>query len=324
MGKSEGAAPSVIAQFGQELAGIAVGEPVTWQRATFVPLIWTTDRDLDVALLEEEPGVDVEELGQGRATVPEIKIRNRSDKFVLVTDGSLVEGAYQNRVINVTFLVAPKSERVVPVSCVEAGRWGGRGLRFKPRRKAPPMLRARARREIQAEAERQGHIGRANQGRVWRDVALYLAACGRGSPSENFVEAMVWAEEEVAREGTLDDLTAELNRRGEGRTAGVATVWGNRVAAVDLFGLPRLFEKAVGPILTAYLLDLRLAELPKGKEAGDGKVVREFLAQLPRFANRRKPTIGVGDELEISGPECTGNAVLYKGKLYHMSVFGVV
>ena len=47
---------------------------------------------------------------------------NRSDDMVFVMDGEEVVGGKQNRIVNASFLIAPKSEVALPVSCVER-RW---------------------------------------------------------------------------------------------------------------------------------------------------------------------------------------------------------
>ena len=41
-------------------------------------------------------------------------------------------GAKQNRIINLTILVPPGKTIVIPVSCVEAGRWRFTSDRFRP------------------------------------------------------------------------------------------------------------------------------------------------------------------------------------------------
>lgn len=59
----------------------------------------------------------VSELGEG-GSVPELKVVNRSEQKVLLLDGEELVGAKQNHVLNVTILLTPESETVIPVTCV--------------------------------------------------------------------------------------------------------------------------------------------------------------------------------------------------------------
>ena len=64
----------------------------------------------------------VTEVSEG-GSVPELMVANKGDVAVLLLDGEEVRGAKQNRILNTTILVGPKSTIKVPVSCVEHGRW---------------------------------------------------------------------------------------------------------------------------------------------------------------------------------------------------------
>ena len=55
--------------------------------------------------------------------VPELQVVNDSPRHVLIVDGEELVGAKQNRIVNLTILVPPKTSLTIPVSCVEAGRW---------------------------------------------------------------------------------------------------------------------------------------------------------------------------------------------------------
>jgi hypothetical protein len=55
---------------------------------------------------------------------------NRGPEPVLIIDGEELVGAKQNRVVNLTILVAAQSALTIPVSCVEAGRWTARSRAF--------------------------------------------------------------------------------------------------------------------------------------------------------------------------------------------------
>ena len=48
---------------------------------------------------------------------------NKSDRMVLILDGEELVGIKQNRIVNTTILIAANTTTVIPVSCVEQGRW---------------------------------------------------------------------------------------------------------------------------------------------------------------------------------------------------------
>jgi hypothetical protein len=67
----------------------------------------------------------------GAGSVPELRFENLADSPVLLVDGQELIGAKQNRVVNLTILAPGKSTIVIPVSCVEAGRWSPMSAEFK-------------------------------------------------------------------------------------------------------------------------------------------------------------------------------------------------
>ena len=125
-----------------------LGAPRTHSNLAVFPL-WTAapaDRPymtLDEALTSGK--VRVTEVSQ-HGSVPDLCLVNDSDRPVLLLDGEELRGAKQDRVLNLTILAPAGKTIVVPVSCVESGRWGtavGGVHEF-----GPHPLRADPRREI--------------------------------------------------------------------------------------------------------------------------------------------------------------------------------
>src|SRR5215472_9614914 len=124
---------------------IADVEPVTELLRTLVPAESLAHGALAVVPLVApqlpEPGwltlaeagdrVTIGEVSEG-GSVPDVTVNNGADRPLLLLDGEELVGAKQNRILNATVLVAARSQITIPVSCVEAGRWGYRGRQLVP------------------------------------------------------------------------------------------------------------------------------------------------------------------------------------------------
>src|SRR4051812_43434779 len=101
-------------------------------------------------------------------SVNDVLVDNPLDVVVLLYEGEEVQGAQQDRTLDVSVLVAARSRLQVPVSCVEAGRWDGDGaveeLRPAPQCAFPELRRAKSR------AARLSTAGRAEQQEGWQLV----------------------------------------------------------------------------------------------------------------------------------------------------------
>ena len=109
--------------------------------------------------------------------VPFVAITNLADVPILLVEGEMLVGGDQNRTMNVTVLCPPLARTVVPVSCVEAGRWGARRSMSASRRHAPGSLRAMK-------------TPTSSRGRAWyRFGAPISTACGARSTASRRLTA---------------------------------------------------------------------------------------------------------------------------------------
>lgn len=160
-------------------SGLGVGDPRQSGPVTLVPLFGGAKaKDYLVAAEAFAAGtLHITEVGGGE--VPQVGVVNDSHLPVLFLDGEHIEGAMQNRVLNTTVLVAARHKTVLPVSCVEHGRWHyEEGVDFSPSDDvAYSRLRARNTADVAASA-RAGTGRLADQGAVWADVAQKHAEVG--------------------------------------------------------------------------------------------------------------------------------------------------
>ena len=106
-------------------------------------------------------GLEIAETGPD-GTVPELTVTNPLDEAVLLYDGEELVGAKQNRILDVSVLVAAGSKLTIPVSCVEQGRWRSVSRTFSA---APHVSSTDLRRAKAAALASRGTRSRRRAGR---------------------------------------------------------------------------------------------------------------------------------------------------------------
>src|SRR5262245_18089586 len=111
----------------EQLLGIlTIGQPTSYRSLAVYPL----KADQHVAAVHYLVLDDAIKTGDFRitevsasGTVPQLRAVNETATPVFLLDGEQLIGAKQNRVLNLSVMLAAKSETEIPVACVEAGRW---------------------------------------------------------------------------------------------------------------------------------------------------------------------------------------------------------
>ena len=207
--------PRQMRTISQELASVTVGAPVYFAGLTVFPLFRrdSVPPERGYSLLEEavaRGAARVTEVGDG-GSVPELRFENLGEKPVLLLDGEELIGAKQNRVVNLTILAPAKQVIVIPVSCVEAGRWDARTENFQPAEHVM-YSRARAAKAAQVSYSMTVASRRSDQSAIWEEIASKSERLGAVSPThamkaiydsradsiEAYLKAFAWAERQAA------------------------------------------------------------------------------------------------------------------------------
>lgn len=168
--------------------------------------------------------------------VPFLQVTNRGKQPVLLLEGHLFEGGWQNRMITGSVLLAAGQAGDVPVACVEAGRWGGSGLQASRGRRATPYVRA-------ATAPRPGRAH--GQQEVWRRVSQYDGAAA--SPTSSLTQHLDQREDDVrALAGDIRPLPGQT-----GVIIGIA----GQPMVVEVFDDPVTLREQFDSIIAAAGLD---------------------------------------------------------------------
>ena len=155
------------------LETLSLGRKQSYKNLAVYPLISDYDVALAYLILDEAlqkeimDVVEVDDAGE----VPQLKVVNRADQMVLILDGEELVGAKQNRIVNTTILIAANATTVIPVSCVEQGRWSYSSSKFSSRKRIMPHgLRAMKAMDVQHCLKRTGKF-QADQSAIWQEVS---------------------------------------------------------------------------------------------------------------------------------------------------------
>ncbi|MGO9114040.1 MAG: ARPP-1 family domain-containing protein [Thermoguttaceae bacterium] len=162
-------------KFRELLGTLTIGQPTHHHNLTFFPLLWPETHEPSYTLLSTaiEAGEAVVEEVNESGSVPNLAVKNHCKRPLLIPEGEILIGAEQNRVINVTVLVAAGVKFVLPVSCVEAGRWRYKSRHFESKFCAPPSLRNKKLRAVHRNRSAGGPAA-SDQGEVWNEVQACL------------------------------------------------------------------------------------------------------------------------------------------------------
>ena len=100
--------------------------------------------------------------------VSRVKIINYSENLLFISDGEAIVGAKQNRIAERSVIIKDQSDAVVPVYCVERGRWGYRD-RENPRFAKSEFSLSPRTRDKKAEFLKNSH-NQSTQNMVWQDI----------------------------------------------------------------------------------------------------------------------------------------------------------
>ena len=98
--------------------------PQVHENMAIIPIKTTPNYKLDIITLKKALELGLGEIKEcEQSTVNTLIVKNDAVTPLILIDGEEVVGGDQNRLVNSTILVAPKSEMKIPVSCTERGRW---------------------------------------------------------------------------------------------------------------------------------------------------------------------------------------------------------
>lgn len=262
------------------LPSLHVGHGIECGSVTVFP-VWT-DGNAVTDLGWTGNGLAIDEVDGGN--VPVLRVTNTSDTPQLILEGDLLQGGRQDRMAGETVLVMPGESIVIPVNCVEAGRWNsGRGHRSTGLKSSYSVREAR-RRAVKAN---RGD----GQSDVWNTISKTEAQLGEFSSTSNFRERASLRQEKVrhlkSMESLIDFNAAMSNMDNETQNSpalltpldgqrGVIIGIGGEIVAAEVFASAEAFAERWEGIAIAAGIDGRFAPVRKTTSHAARRFVRAF------------------------------------------------
>jgi len=289
-----------------------IGKPKTRLGTTIYPIFLPDNSPADIKIATDQ--LIVSELES--ASVPQIQVHNPTANPLLIPAGMVLSGGRQTRTVNVSILVAAGSTIVIPVSCVEAGRWHGQ-QRFTDSKRLPSrMVRMEQHRSV-ARNVKNFKSKNSDQGAVWNSIDQELSMRNLDSATKNFL----YADESLDGESDRFSAVKELLKEGpEPQQNGIVIAQGNEVVSVEMFASPDALKSSYEALIRSAILDSSREKVSPPRE----EQVREFLDQVSAAESTEAEGVGLGTEYHIENDKFVAHALAYEGKFLHANAFATL
>jgi hypothetical protein len=284
-----------------------LGDALSHRGVVIAPIFPARDPVAGYITLDEAlpQGLAIRETSESGA-VPELSVRNPLEKNVLLYDGEELVGAKQNRILNVTVVVAAGTETLIPVSCVEQGRWSQRSeLMGSGGHVSHANLRRRKAEMLAAAPLARGMA----QGEVWDEVRGQADRLGTHSPTGAAADAYL---QHGAR---LDEI--ERHFPFEAGQCGAVLALGDS-HCLDYVSRPDAFAQLWPKLRRGYLLDaLETLDRP----AASAERLGAFAAAVTTASAAAQPSVALGNDVRLRGDRVIGSGLELDGELLQLSAF---
>ena len=294
---------------------IRIGDRQVYKNMAMFPITSDEVIPFDYLILDEAMAEDLIEVVEidDEGSVPELKVINKSEKMILILDGEELVGSKQNRIVNTTLLIPGNETVVIPVSCVEQGRWAYTSEYFlSEKRLAPYTLRAMKAGQVLNSVRESGRFT-SDQGAIWSELSL--KAGRRGVVSDSMAMSEIYKNDRSSLEQYLDKFTLMDSQ------IGAIFVINGKVVGMDCLGKPETFEKMFKKLVESYALDAIDSPDAKGGPEFSKEHISDFIESAGRSRAEENRAVGLGTDLRLVSEKCTGFALLHEQGILHLSVF---
>ena len=289
-----------------------IGKPKTRLGTTIYPIFLPDNSPKNIKIATDD--LIVSELES--ASVPQIQVHNPTDNPLLIPAGKVLSGGRQTRTVNVSILVAAGSTIIIPVSCVEAGRWYGERRFEDSKRFASRRVRMEKQRSV-ARNVKNLRMKMSDQSAVWSSIDSEMISRHLSSDTKNFLYAEESLNDEKERFAAVQEL---LNEGPEPQQNGIAIAQGDEIVSVEMFASPDALKSSYEALIRSAIFDSPDKKVKSPSE----DAVQAFLDQILSAETTEATGVGLGTEYHIENEKFVAHALAYEGKFLHANAFATL
>lgn len=295
------------------LNDISTFAPQHFGNMTVIGLNIPENRDVDLMSLKKglELGlVEISEVDEG-GSVGEVRVINNAVTPLLILDGEEIIGAKQNRIANATIIIEAKSEKIIPVSCTEAGRWHYNSQHFASSRHMASSLvrRDKSSSVYNSLKSRRGY--KSDQQKVWNNIATTEHNLSCESPTNSL--------NDVYREKTYDiDKYRDAFKIQENQNGFIVYINGRLVGLEMIYNSDR-YKEYHDRLVESYIIDAMRKQDEEVKNVDESS--EDFLEDIRKSNLESYDSVGLGIDYRVDDEDITGSAVVFDETLINASFF---
>lgn len=255
--------------------------------------------------------VSITEVSQG-GSVPSLSVQNLAPMPVLLIDGEELLGAKQNRIVNLSILIPAEKTLLIPVSCVEAGRWNYSRSDFGESDRTM-YARGRARKMMNLNVAMKSGSRASNQHEVWEDIAARQVELNVQSPTSAMSDIF------ETRRASLDEYLKGIVPAAD--QVGAAFAINGSVVGFELFEAADVFAYYLQKIIRSYAVEALSNVTSNYVEPAGREQVANLISGISSATPETFAAIGCGEDVRVDSDAVTGAALVADGSIVHLVGF---
>ena len=297
-------------------ANIEFLKPQTYENITIVGLKTDIENNTDILHLKKALDLELVEINEinEAGTVDTLKVKNESNVPLLILDGEELIGAKQNRILNTTVLIPPKTEIPVPVSCTERGRWAYNTPKFEKTNNIASG-RIRFKKNIGVyHSLKKSNAYKSDQREIWDEINNITCDLKTFSKTEALSDTFEHKKHDIT------DYIKNL-KYNKGQTGTIIFI-NNQLINMELVFNTSIYKQYHEKIIKSNALDGLTYK--NNENLSDIDILFDadnFLKLIEDNEFEKFESIGIGEDYRIKNENLIGSMLNYNDNIWHALFF---